>query len=174
MTFKEKYGNTALVAGASEGMGAAYAYSLAAKGLDLVLIARRTEPLEETSRRITEQFCVNVQHVVCDLASPDVTEQIIQALGNRSIDFLVYNAALSYIGPYLATPLSTHTNIATVNMLTPLSLLHYIGTDSTAQKHFLYPIKKGTSHINLTLIRVQLGLGQRFCNGAAIGKTYGT
>jgi uncharacterized protein len=46
MNFKEKYGNTALIAGGSEGMGAAYAHALAARGMDLVLIARRKEPLE--------------------------------------------------------------------------------------------------------------------------------
>jgi len=43
--FKEKYGPVALVAGASEGLGAARSRSLAAEGLDLVLIARRDEPL---------------------------------------------------------------------------------------------------------------------------------
>jgi len=54
--FKQKYGNTALVAGASEGMGAAYAYALAARGLDLVLIARRKEPLELTANAIREKY----------------------------------------------------------------------------------------------------------------------
>jgi short-subunit dehydrogenase len=127
MTFKEKYGNTALIAGASEGMGAAYAYALAARGLDLVLIARRKEPLEETARLITEKFGVKVLPLTHDLADKDATQQIIQAIGDLSIDFMVYNAALSYIGPYLATGLDTHKDIAKVNMLTPLAMLHYFG-----------------------------------------------
>lgn len=127
MTFKEKYGNTALVAGASEGIGAAYAHALAARGLDLVLIARRKEPLQARAQLITEKYGVKVLPVICDLAAPDATQQIIGALGDTAIDFMVYNAALSYIGPYLATDLSTHSAIARVNMLTPMAMLHYFG-----------------------------------------------
>jgi uncharacterized protein len=127
MMFKEKYGQTALVAGASEGIGAAYAFALAEKGFDLVLIARRKEPLEETANQILKQFSVKVLPVVCDLASDDATGQIAKAIGDLQIDFLVYNAALSYIGPYVATNLSIHTNIAKVNMVTQLALLHYFG-----------------------------------------------
>lgn len=127
MTFKEKYGNTALIAGGSEGIGAAYANALAARGMDLVLIARRKEPLEATARQITGQFGVKVLTVICDLTAANAVEQIVQALGGIPIDFLVYNAALSYIGPYLATDISTHTNIAKANMLGPLTMLHYFG-----------------------------------------------
>ena len=127
MTFKEKYGNTALIAGGSEGMGAAYAHALAARGMDLVLIARRKEPLEVISNQITEQFGVKVLTVTCDLTASDAVEQIINNIGDMPIDFLVYNAALSYIGPYLTTDISTHTNIAKVNMLSPLAMLHYFG-----------------------------------------------
>jgi short-subunit dehydrogenase len=127
MTFKQKYGDTALVAGASEGMGAAYAHALAARGLNLVLIARRKEPLEATADAIRKQYVVEVQTVSCDLASPDATQQIEAAIGDRQIDFMVYNAALSYIGPYLDTALSTHQNIAAVNMLSPMALVHYFG-----------------------------------------------
>jgi short-subunit dehydrogenase len=127
MTFKEKYGNTALVAGASEGMGAAYAHALAANGFDLVLVARRKEMLDATALQITAKFGVKVIPVVCDLASPDATAQIVTAIADLSIDFLVYNAALSYIGPYLATDVSTHQNIAAVNNLTQISMLHYFG-----------------------------------------------
>ena len=127
MTFKQKYGDTALVAGASEGMGAAYANALAARGLDLVLIARRKEPLEATAEAIREKHGVAVKTVSCDLASPDVLQQIEAAVGDKQIDFLVYNAALSYIGPYLDTELSTHQNIASVNMLSPMALVYYFG-----------------------------------------------
>jgi uncharacterized protein len=65
--------------------------------------------------------------VICDLTASDAIEQIINNIGDRPIDFLVNNAALSYIGPYLSTTLSTHTNIAKVNMLSPLAMLHYFG-----------------------------------------------
>jgi short-subunit dehydrogenase len=127
MTFKEKYGQTALVAGASEGMGAAYAFALAERGMHLVLIARRVGPLEETARKITEQFGVKVQTISCDLADDDATQRIIQAVDDKSIDFLVYNAALSYIGPYTETRLETHTNIAKVNMITQMALVYHFG-----------------------------------------------
>jgi short-subunit dehydrogenase len=127
MTFKQKYGETALVAGASEGMGAAYADALAACGLNLVLIARRPAPLEAAADAIRLKYRVSVQTVPCDLASPDATEQIITAISDRQIDFLVYNAALSYIGPYLVTDISTHQNIAAVNILSPMALVHYFG-----------------------------------------------
>jgi len=127
MTFKEKYGPTALVAGASEGLGAAYAHALAARGLDLVLIGRRKEPLEERARQIAAQYGVKTLPVRCDRSSADAVQQIRDVIGDLPVDFLVYNAALSYIGPYLATDLSTHNGIAAVNMLTPLSILHYFG-----------------------------------------------
>jgi short-subunit dehydrogenase len=126
-SFKEKYGPTALIAGASEGLGAAYAQALAAHGLDLVLIARRVEPLQATASQITARFGVKVTPLICDLAAPDATTQIIQATRDTEIDLLVYNAALSYIGPYLATAPSTHMDIAAVNMLTPMTMLHHFG-----------------------------------------------
>jgi len=127
MTFKEKYGNTALVAGASEGMGAAYAFALAARGLNLVLIARRKEPLDATADALSAKHGIEVQTIPCDLASPGALQQIEAAIGDKQIDFLVYNAALSYIGPYLATELSTHQNIASVNMLSPMALVYHFG-----------------------------------------------
>jgi short-subunit dehydrogenase len=127
MTFKEKYGNMAMVAGASEGMGAAYACALAERGLDLVLIARRKGPLEDIAKRISEKYGAKVLTIVCDLADADATQQIVQTVGDMQIDFLVYNAALSYIGPYLATDVKTHTDIAQVNMMAPLAMLHYFG-----------------------------------------------
>ena len=90
MTFKEKYGNTALVAGASEGMGAAFAAALAAYGLDLVMVARRMEPLEETAQKFRLQYKVKVITVACDLGASDALETIQAGIGELPIDFLVY------------------------------------------------------------------------------------
>jgi len=134
MTFKERYGDMGLVAGASEGIGAAYAHALAARGFNLVLIARRESPLQAIAQQITNQYGVKVFPISCDLGSADAIQQITQQIGDMTIDFMVYNAASSFIGPYLSTTLSTHTNIATVNMLSLLGLLHYFGSKMVAQR----------------------------------------
>jgi short-subunit dehydrogenase len=135
MTFREKYGHTALVAGASEGMGAAYAHALAARGLDLVLIARRQQLLEDTAARIENQYRVNVLPVACDLASPDATRMVVEATHDKPIDFLVYNAASSWIGAFMGAGLETHLNIAAVNTATPLAMLHYYGGKMVQRRH---------------------------------------
>jgi uncharacterized protein len=127
MTFKERYGPVALVAGASEGLGAAYADALAARGLDLVLVARRREMLEETAWRIAGKYQVKVLPLVVDLSAPDATDLIGRATADLAIHCLVYNAAAAYIGPFLDLPVAAHAGIATVNTLTPLKMIHTFG-----------------------------------------------
>lgn len=134
MAFKQKYGNTALIAGASEGLGAAWAHALAARGMDLVLLARRPEPLDATARQIGTKYGVNVQTISCDLALPDVLLHITNEVGDKQIDFLVYNAALSYIGPFLGAPIETHDNIARVNITTMMELVHHFGVKMVERK----------------------------------------
>jgi len=117
----------ALVAGASEGMGAAFAHALARKGLNLVIVARRKKTLEAMALELSSRYSIGVWPVSCDLAAPDATGQIRDVIGDIKINFLVYNAALSYVGPYLDNPVSDHIRIAEVNMLTPLKMLHHFG-----------------------------------------------
>jgi uncharacterized protein len=127
ITLKKRYGQTALVAGASEGLGAAWAHALAAHGLDLILIARRPEPLAEITRELTQKFGIIALPLTIDLAAPDASERIANATSDRPVDLLILNAAASHIGPFLAAGLSTHQQIAAVNMLTPLALLRHFG-----------------------------------------------
>jgi len=127
MSFEEKYGDTALIAGASEGIGAAFAHALAARGMNLILVARRKEPLEKTASEIEKQFGVSVQPVICDLAEPNALEQILKAIGNQSISFLVCNAALSPIGPFLKLSEAELMKVASVNMLTPIKMVRHFG-----------------------------------------------
>jgi short-subunit dehydrogenase len=134
MNIKQHYGPTALIAGASEGLGAAYAHALAGHGCDLVLIARRKEPLENTARLIREKHNVKITTIPLDLADPSATEKIVAALGKTEINFMVYNAAMSYIGPYLHLPAAEHVRMATANMITPLKMVHHFGTRMAMQR----------------------------------------
>jgi short-subunit dehydrogenase len=127
MTLKEKYGSTALVAGASEGIGAAFAEYLAAEGMDLVLIARHIQPLQQFADYLQNKYKVMTICLSCDLAELNSTRQILDALNGKEISLIVYNAAQSYIGPFIKNTVQNHSRMAQVNMITPLNLLHLFG-----------------------------------------------
>jgi short-subunit dehydrogenase len=127
MNMRNKYGNTAIVAGASEGIGAAFATRLAEEGMDLVLIARRPEPLKQLADLLEKKHKIEVLFISCDLGSANPIQQIEEALNGREINLLVYNAALSYIGPFINNSAAEHTLAARVNMITPLNMIHFFG-----------------------------------------------
>ncbi len=125
--FRERYGPWALVAGASEGLGAEFGRQLAARGLDLVLLARRGEVLRQVAGEIRAAHGVEVRDVALDLASPDAGEAVAAATAGREVGLLVYNAALSAIGPFLAEPLERHLAELELNCRRPLELCHRLG-----------------------------------------------
>ena len=86
---------TAVVTGASSGIGRAYAERLAAKGLDLVLVARRAERLDELKRDL-EARDVSVRTVVADLSRAEDIARLMTDLETISVELLVNNAALAH------------------------------------------------------------------------------
>jgi short-subunit dehydrogenase len=133
MKIKQKYGNTALIAGASEGIGAAFAEQLAGEGMDLVLIARRREPLEELAGLLREKYNVDVLCIMTDLSETGAVKQITEELNGREINVLVYNAALSFLGPFIENPAEDHEKAARVNMITPLNMVHMFGEEMLSE-----------------------------------------
>lgn len=127
MNLKQKYGQLALVAGASEGIGAAYAEYLAAAGMDLILVARRKEPLEQLATLLISKYNSNVDYICCDLAAVNAAQQLQQDLNGKEINLFVYNAALSYIGPFEHNSLEKHNQMAQANMITPMNLIQIFG-----------------------------------------------
>jgi short-subunit dehydrogenase len=85
---------TALVTGASAGIGTAFARLLAADGFDLVLVARRRERLEEIAKELHEKHGVEAVALAVDLARPEAPTEIREELERRGIpvDVLVNNA----------------------------------------------------------------------------------
>src|SRR3954468_17965083 len=99
----DRYGPVALVAGASEGIGAAFARALAQAGFGLVLIARRQEPLLALATELREQFGKQVTTVALDLAALDLEARLREIVGQYDVGLLVYNAALSIVAPFIET-----------------------------------------------------------------------
>jgi uncharacterized protein len=132
-TLKQKYGNTALVAGASEGIGAAFAAFLAAEGMDLVLIARRLQPLQHLAGSLENKYKINVMCIPCDLSDANAIQQIEKALNGRKISLMVYNAAMSFIGPFIKNSPENITLAAQVNMITPLKMVRLFGEKMVIQ-----------------------------------------
>lgn len=90
-------GRTALVTGASAGIGAAFARVLAAEGLDLVLVARRADRLETLARDLEGEFGITATALAADLCVPGAVDQMKADLAARHIqvDVLVNNAGFA-------------------------------------------------------------------------------
>jgi len=122
--FARRYGSWAVVAGASEGLGAAYADELAARGLNLVLIARRSEMLQALASDLSKKYVVETKTLALDLSSASAAEQIAEHTNDLEIGLLIYNAAFSAIGPFLDRPVEDHLKEIHTNAFTPLKLIH--------------------------------------------------
>src|SRR5581483_3073977 len=89
----EGRGRTALVTGASAGIGRSMAQLLAAKGYDVVVVARREQRLKQLQVELEDRFGARVHPLPCDLVSPDASATIAAELAARGlpVDFLVNN-----------------------------------------------------------------------------------
>jgi short-subunit dehydrogenase len=97
---------TALVTGASAGIGAAFAEHLASEGFDLFMVARREDRLLDLAQRLTDKHGTKSEVLSADLRDPDAPSQIIEHAQNREldIDVLINNAGLSGKGAFSETP----------------------------------------------------------------------
>jgi short-subunit dehydrogenase len=124
---RSRYGPRALVAGASEGIGAAFARVLAEAGFDLVLIARREAPLEALAAELRTKFSVSIQILAMDLASPELEARFVELSERHEIGLVVYNAALSVVAPFLETSFEDKQRMVDVNVRGPLTAAHVFG-----------------------------------------------
>ncbi len=125
--FGDRYGPWALVAGASAGLGAAFAREQAARGLGLVLLARREDALARLAAELRASHAVEVRTAALDLGRPDLLEAVGPLVAGLEIGLLVYNAAHSVIGPFLDRPLAEQLRVVDVNCRGPLVLAHALG-----------------------------------------------
>jgi short-subunit dehydrogenase len=126
--FAQKYGRWAVIAGASEGIGASLADQLAARGLDLVLIARNGPLLEEVAARARDAHGVQTRVVVGDLTDPDAGANVAQATAGLQVGLLVYNAGASdRLTTFLENELDYSLKQIKLDCIGPIALAHHFG-----------------------------------------------
>ncbi|NTF34818.1 SDR family NAD(P)-dependent oxidoreductase [Rhizobium skierniewicense] len=94
----------AIVTGASSGIGAVYADRLAARGFDLILVARDTERLRASANRLTEKYAIVATPFTADLTKAEDVQSIVTRIReDDAISFLVNSAGISPGGPVLVS-----------------------------------------------------------------------
>src|SRR5476651_599450 len=133
MTASSKPG-TALITGASTGIGAIYADRLAKRGYDLILVARNRDRLNAIAKRLTDETGRSVQVVVADLgdlAGMRLVEDILTT--DASITALVNNAGFGATAPLLGSDIDTMDAMVTLNVISLTRLTHAVAPGFVAR-----------------------------------------
>ena len=134
MNFVKKYGQYALITGASSGIGREFAYRLAEKGLHLILTARRKDRLLSIAEDIHKKYSTDVRIAVSDLAREDFIKPIRRAAAGLEIGLLVNNAGYGLAGPFFNNKQTGERDMIHVNCLAPTVLAHEFGKPMMERK----------------------------------------
>src|ERR1700728_627196 len=126
MTFAAKYGPWALVAGASDGVGAAFAAGLAERGVNVVLLARRQAVLDQVAAEIESRTSAQTRTLAIDLAAPDAASVVAATTSDLEIGFLVYCAGADpNYEPSLDNSVEAAEAMVHRNCMVPMQLCHH-------------------------------------------------
>jgi short-subunit dehydrogenase len=113
---------TAIVTGASAGIGAVFARRLAEQGSDVVLVARRGERIEALAAELTAAHGVRAEALVADLAHPGDLDRVAQRVAADDVAMLVNNAGISGYGAFAEVPPGVVAKVIAVNVTAPALL----------------------------------------------------
>ena len=124
--FKKRYGEWAVITGASSGIGRASAVELAGIGLNLVLIARHQAELEKLARELSDQHGVQTRVVASDLATLSGIKNVATEAKDLDVGLLVTAAGFGTTGPFLEATIEDEFAMLDVNCRAVLALsLHF-------------------------------------------------
>ncbi len=125
--FKEKYGDWALITGASSGIGKCFAETLAPMGFNLILVARSEKKLNHISIELSSSHSIKCRVIVADLTKEKSVNHIIEQTQDINIGLLINNAGYSLTGDFIADTQNSQTDLMKINSLIPMQLCHWFG-----------------------------------------------
>jgi short-subunit dehydrogenase len=133
-TVTNRYGPWGIVAGGSDGVGAAFARGMAARGLNVVLVARRPAVLEESAAGIRAKYGVEVRIVPLDLSEPGAMSELEQATADLEVGLFVYNAGADDRSvTFLDKDLEDHLSMVRRNSVSVLEAAYRFGGPMVAR-----------------------------------------
>ncbi len=128
MNTPQKNTHWALVTGASAGIGSEFARELAARGVNLVLSARRLDRLNALADELKTKHAIAIECISADLADPAAAHALVEEIHRRgiAIDVLINNAGYGVPGKLTASPWQTHADFIQVLMTAPVELCYLL------------------------------------------------
>lgn len=124
---KARYGEWALVTGATSGIGRALVRQLAARGMNIVAVARTASTLEDLAVELRAAHSVEVRVLAADVSSRAGVDALTRAVSDLEIGVLVPCAAIETSGYFVDTPIETHTRLLEMDCDGPMRLAHHFG-----------------------------------------------
>ncbi|MFF8540778.1 SDR family NAD(P)-dependent oxidoreductase [Streptomyces werraensis] len=108
---------TAVVTGASSGIGWEYAARLAGQGWGLVLVARRAERLDVLAKEALKEGAAGVETLVADLGSPEDLSRVVERASGGDVDLVINNAGINGYGTFAEVDPDLLTRVVNVNVV---------------------------------------------------------
>lgn len=130
----EKYGQWAIVTGASSGIGKAFAEQLAEAGLNVVLSARRKKLLQDLAADLQSRYGIETKIVEGDLTDAQTVENLLRETENLNVGLAVMNAGFGTSGDFLQSNLDDELEMLDLNCKTLFVLTHHFSKRFAGQK----------------------------------------
>jgi uncharacterized protein len=117
---------TALITGATSGIGAAYARRFAADGYNLILTGRRKEKIDALADELAQSYGSNVEVILIELSDSVQVDKFIERIKDRDIDLLINNAGFGTLRFFYKEPLQIQEDMVAVNILCAMKLTYAI------------------------------------------------
>ncbi|MGB5594932.1 MAG: SDR family oxidoreductase [Crocosphaera sp.] len=117
---------TALITGASSGIGLAFAQELANHQTNLILVARSQDKLDQLAQQLQQAASIEVEVIIQDLTEPQAGQKVYDGVQDKglSVDLLINNAGFGDYGPFFERELSRQLEMVQLNVTVLVELTH--------------------------------------------------